>query len=74
MLYVMAYYGRWLLDVTGADTKQIVPLMLLPGIVIGVSDCFGRTGGGWPESRWKNAAGAVLWAVSFSVVAGWLTP
>ncbi len=74
MLYVMAYYGRWLLDVTGADTKQIVPLMLLPGIVIGVSDCFGRTGGGWPESRWKNAAGAVLWVVSFSVVAGWLTP
>ena len=74
MLYAVAYYGRWILEVTGADAKQVVPLMLLPGIAVGVSDCFGRSGGAWPESRWKNIAGALLWMVSLSVVAGWLTP
>jgi hypothetical protein len=74
MLYGMAYYGRWILDVTGSDAKQVVPLMLLPGIAIGVADCFGRSGGSWSDSRGKNAAGLVLWMVSLSVVVGWLSP
>ncbi len=74
MLYAMAYYGRWILEATGGDARRAVPLMLLPGISIGVVDCVGRNGGGWPESRGKTIAGFVLWMISFSVVAGWLTP
>ncbi len=74
MLYAVAYYGRWILDVTGDDARRAVPLMLLPGIVIGAIDCVGRSGGGWPESRGKTIAGIVLWMISFSVVAGWVTP
>ena len=74
MLYAMAYYGRCVLDVTGRDARQAVPLMLLPAIARGLADCFGRSGGSWPERRVKTLAGLALWAVSFSVVAGWLTP
>lgn len=74
LLYAVAVYGRWVIDVTGAEARDAVPLMLLPGIAIGIVDCFGRTGGAWPERRVKSLAGAILWAVSFSVVAGWLTP
>jgi hypothetical protein len=74
LLYAMAHYGRWILDVTGDDARRAVPLMLIPSIVVGSIDCFGRSGGTWPESRGKTFAGFVLWMVSFSVVAGWVTP
>lgn len=74
MLYAMAYYGRWLVDVTNGDARAAVPLTLLPAIAIGLVDCLGRTGGAWSDWRLKNGLGAVLWVVSFSVVAGWLTP
>lgn len=74
MLYAMAHYGRWITDATNGDSRAAVPLMLVPGIAIGLLDSVGRTGGSWPESRMKNVAGVILWAVSFSVVAGWLAP
>lgn len=74
MLYAMAYYGRWAIDLANGDARAAVPLTLLPAIAIGLVDCFGRTGGTWSDWRLKNAVGVILWGVSFSVVAGWLTP
>jgi hypothetical protein len=74
MLYAMSYYGRWVLAATAQDARRAVPLVLLPAIALGLADCFGRSGGSWPERRAKTLAGLVLWAVSFSVVAGWITP
>jgi hypothetical protein len=48
--------------------------LLLPGVVIGVTELFGRHGGQWPNVLMKRTVGAVTWTVAVSMVTGWFTP
>ncbi len=76
MLFVGAWYSRWVLDVAGhpSDARTIVPYLMLPAIAIGLIDGFGRKGGSWRDSSVKQLAGFALWIVSLSVLVGWITP
>lgn len=76
MLFVGAYYGRWIEGVAGnaADARALAPFLLFPGVAIGLIDCFGRSGGSWRESNFKQAAGFALWLVTLAVLLGWVTP
>ena len=76
MLFLGAYYGRWIQGVAGnaVDARALAPFLLLPGVAIGLVDCFGRSGGNWRESNLKQSAGFVLWLVSLGVLLGWITP
>ena len=47
---------------------------MLPGIVIGLVDCFARSGGAWRESNLKQTAGFALWLVTLAVLLGWVSP
>ena len=76
MLFLGAYYSRWIQGVAGnaVDARALAPFLLLPGVAIGLIDCFGRSGGSWPESKSKQAAGFALWLVTLAVLLGWVTP
>lgn len=58
---------------TGDDVvRSTFVWLLLPGVVVGVIELFGRHGGDWPESPAKRALGAIVWVGAVSIVTGQL--
>ena len=72
MIIVGTWYGRFILDLADnpADTRSIAVFLLLPGVALGLIDCFAREGGEWPDRPAKHAAGFVLWLFSLAVLLG----
>ncbi|MFM8794554.1 MAG: hypothetical protein ACKOFF_06685 [Acidimicrobiales bacterium] len=77
---VMCYVGAWFASVvmsaagSAVSARSIAVVLLLPGVVLGVVDCFAREGGDWPDNAAKRAGGLVLWAVSALILVGVITP
>jgi hypothetical protein len=72
LLVVGIYLAAWLLGHSAPDeqVRATYNLLLLPGIVSGVIELFGREGGDWPNTWLKRAAGGLLWLFAASVVVG----
>lgn len=72
MIFVGTWYGRFIMTLADnpSDTRRIAALLLLPGIVLGLIDCFAREGGEWPERTAKHVAGFALWLFSLAVLVG----
>lgn len=77
---LMCYFGAWfataVMSAAGSavSARSIAVVLLLPGVVLGVIDCFAREGGEWPETTLKRAGGLALWAVSALILVGIVTP
>ena len=72
LLVVGIYLGAWLLGHSAADeqVRATYNLLLLPGIVAGVIELFGREGGVWPDTWLKRAGGALLWVFAAGLTLG----
>lgn len=72
MIFVGTWYGRFILSLADnpADTRRIAVFLLLPGVVLGLIDCFAREGGEWEDRPAKHVAGFALWLVSLAVLLG----
>lgn len=72
MIIVGTWYGRFILALADnpADTRSIAVFLLLPGVALGLIDCFAREGGEWPDRTAKHAAGFMLWLFSLAVLLG----
>lgn len=72
MVFVGTWYGRFIMTLADnpTDTRRIAALLLLPGVVLGLVDCFAREGGEWPERAAKHAAGFALWLFTLAVLVG----
>ena len=72
MVFVGTWYGRFIMTIAHnpVDTRRIAVLLLLPGVVLGLIDCFAREGGEWPERAAKHAAGFALWLFTLAVLVG----
>lgn len=58
----------------GADAvRSSFIWLLLPGVLIGVVELFGRSGGVWPNVALRRALGAVVWLGAAAMVTGQLT-
>ena len=75
MLVVGIYYSAFILgDHASADkVKGTFALMLLPGVVTGLLEFFGREGGIWPENWWKRLAGSAVWLTAIGMVLGYIS-
>ncbi|MGA1361658.1 MAG: hypothetical protein ACO36A_01920 [Ilumatobacteraceae bacterium] len=77
---LMCYFGAWfataVMSAAGSavSARSIAVVLLLPGVVLGVIDCFAREGGEWPETTLKRAGGLALWALSALILVGIVTP
>ena len=47
--------------------------LLVPGLVVGVMEMFGRFGGDWPNVRVKWSLGVLVWATAAGLVSGVIT-
>jgi hypothetical protein len=47
--------------------------LLLPGVIIGIVELFGRSGGDWPNVRLRRILGAAIWVTAMLMVTGHLT-
>lgn len=72
MIFVGTWYGRFIMTLADnpSDTRRIAAFLLLPGIVLGLVDCFAREGGEWPERTAKHVGGFALWLFSLAVLVG----
>jgi len=58
----------------GADAvRSSFIWLLLPGVLIGVIELFGRSGGAWPNVALRRSLGAVVWLCAAAMVTGQLT-
>ncbi|TEX44797.1 MAG: hypothetical protein B7C54_06455 [Acidimicrobiales bacterium mtb01] len=58
----------------GADAiKSSFIWLLLPGVLIGVIELFGRSGGTWPNVALRRSLGALVWLAAAGMVTGHLT-
>jgi hypothetical protein len=75
MLVVGIYYSALILGShpTSDKVKGTFALMLLPGIVTGFLELFGREGGVWPENWSKRFVGSLVWLTAIGMVLGYIT-
>lgn len=58
----------------GADAvRSSFIWLLLPGVLVGVIELFGRHGGAWPNVTLRRSLGAVVWLCAAGMVTGRLT-
>lgn len=48
--------------------------LLLPGVIVGVVELFGRSGGDWPNVKLKRGLGLFVWMAAAAIVTGLLAP
>ena len=54
-----------------ATVRTTLLIVLLPGVVLGVAELFGREGGSWNVRSWvKWEPGALVWLAAFGIVSG----
>ena len=44
--------------------------LLLPGVIVGVIELFGRSGGNWPNVTLRRSLGAIVWLMAAALVTG----
>ena len=76
MCYVGAWFASAVMSLAGGafSARSMAVVLLLPGVVLGVVDCFAREGGEWPDNTVKRAGGFLLWALSALILVGVITP
>ena len=74
LLVVGIYMGAWLVGHSAPDeqVRATYNLLLLPGILSGVIELFGREGGDWPDTWLKRVAGGLLWLFAVLITLGLL--
>lgn len=72
LLVVGIYLSAWLLGqgATSDEVRQTYSIILLPGVIAGIVELFGREGGTWPDTWAKRAAGGVIWLLAAGITAG----
>ena len=75
LMLLGAYLAAVLIGGGSPDAVRATLLwMLLPAIVVGVAELFGRSGGVWPDTVAKRVAGAAVWTTAVVMVLGWWAP
>jgi len=72
ILVITLYISAWLLGQTfsSEDYRQAFTFILLPGVISGVLELFGREGWEWPEGWLKRILGFCVWLFAVCVVTG----
>ncbi len=76
LLLVGSWLSSWLIGSSGdpSAVRSSLIWMMLPGVIFGVAEMFGRHGGDWPNITLKRAVGTVTWLIAVSMTIGWLVP
>lgn len=76
LLLLGAYLSAVLIGRDGGDAavRSTLLWMLLPAMVVGIVELFGRSGGTWPDNTAKRLAGAAVWLTAVGMVVGWVVP
>lgn len=71
-LVLGAYLTSTLIGADGGDAavRSSFIWMLMPGVVLGVVELFGRSGGDWPNVTVKRSLGAIVWVLAAGIVTG----
>lgn len=71
-LVLGAYLTSSLIGRDGGDSavRSSFIWMLLPGVVLGIVELFGRSGGDWPNVAVKRSLGAFVWLAAAGIVTG----
>jgi len=78
--FVLLVLGAWLTSMllgtspTPEDVKSSLIWILLPGVIVGIAELFGRQGGVWPNVTLKRSIGFFTWITAVAMVVGWFTP
>ena len=72
MMFVGTWFAAWVMNAASnpVDTRSLAPVLMLPGIVVGLVDLVGRNGGAWPDTLPKRLAGGVFWIFVLGVLVG----
>ncbi|MFM7687386.1 MAG: hypothetical protein ACKPDI_15890 [Actinomycetota bacterium] len=76
LLLLGAYLSAVLIGHDGGDAavRNTLLWMLLPSMIVGIVELFGRSGGTWPDNTAKRLAGAAVWLTAVGMVVGWVVP
>jgi len=76
MIFVGMWYVTWVIGGNSSPEhkRQMMAVLLVPGVVLGLIDLVAREGGEWPNNMSKRVVGACLWAYVLLVLVGAVTP
>lgn len=75
LLVLGAFLTSWLIGGGGDDAiRSSFIWLLLPGVIVGVVELFGRFGGDWPNLALKRGLGVFVWVAAAAIVTGLLAP